>query len=311
MNPANSSLIVVAGPTGSGKSDLALALARHFRGEIVNCDSVQVYRGLDIGSAKTPAAEREGVPHHLIDVADPSEDLTAGAYAELARAALADITARRRLPIIAGGTGFYLRSLLDGLSPAPARDPDLRARLIKVGARRPTTIHRLLQRRDPAAALRIHPNDRQKLIRALELSAAAGPPRSRLPLTGYSVLKIGLNPERSELYRRLNLRSAAMFQNGLLAETQALLDTGLNATAKSLQTLGYKQAVQVLTQGVPLADAIGDCQTKTRQYAKRQLTWFRRESNINWLEGFGSSREIQAAAAQLVSAFLKSIFPDA
>jgi tRNA dimethylallyltransferase len=311
LNPANSSLIVVAGPTGSGKSDLALALARHFRGEIVNCDSVQVYRGLDIGSAKTPAAEREGVPHHLIDVADPSEDLTAGAYAELARAALADITARRRLPIIAGGTGFYLRSLLDGLSPAPARDPDLRARLIKVGARRPTTIHRLLQRRDPAAALRIHPNDRQKLIRALELSAAAGPPRSRLPLTGYSVLKIGLNPERSELYRRLNLRSAAMFQNGLLAETQALLDTGLNATAKSLQTLGYKQAVQVLTQGVPLADAIGDCQTKTRQYAKRQLTWFRRESNINWLEGFGSSREIQAAAAQLVSAFLKSIFPDA
>jgi tRNA dimethylallyltransferase len=308
LNSANSSLIVVAGPTGSGKSDLALALARRFQGEIVNCDSVQVYRGLDIGSAKTPAAEREAVPHHLIDVADPNADLTAGAFAQLARAALAEITARQRLPIIAGGTGFYLRSLLDGLSPAPARNPDLRARLANIAAHRPTTLHWLLQRRDPAAALRIHPNDHQKLIRALELSAAAEPLPSRLPLTGYSVLKIGLNPPRSELYQRLNLRTAAMFQNGLLAETQALLDAGVNPTAKSLQTLGYKQAAQVLTQKVPLADAVADCQTKTRQYAKRQLTWFRRESNIEWLEGFGNSAETQAAAMQLVANFLQRVF---
>jgi len=311
LNSANSSLIVVAGPTGSGKSDLALALARQFQGEIVNCDSVQVYRGLDIGSAKTPAAERECVPHHLIDVADPNEDLTAGAYAQLARAALADITGRERLPIIAGGTGFYLRSLLDGLSPAPTRNAGLRERLANVAAHRSTTLHWLLQHRDPAAALRIHPNDHQKLIRALELSAATESLPSRVPLTGYSVLKIGLNPARFDLYSRLNLRAAAMFQNGLLAETQSLLDAGVPPTAKSLQTLGYKQAVQVLTQQVSLADAIADCQTKTRQYAKRQLTWFRGESNITWLPGFGNSAEIQAAAVQLVANFLQRIFRDA
>ena len=295
---------MVVGPTGSGKSDLALALARRFHAEIVNCDSVQVYRGLDIGSAKTPAAERATVPHHLIDVADPNAELTAGAYAELARAVLADITSRKRLPIIAGGTGFYLRSLLDGLSPAPARNPDLRTRLANVAAHRPTTLHWLLQRRDPNCALRIHANDHQKLIRAIELSAVTEPLESRLPLTGYAVLKIGLNPPRSELYQRLNLRTAAIFENGLLGEIQALLEGGVSPTAKSLQSLGYKQAIQVLMQQMPLAEAVADCQTKTRQYAKRQLTWFRRESNINWLEGFGHSAEIQTQAERLVSDFL-------
>jgi tRNA dimethylallyltransferase len=161
-----------------------------------------------------------------------------------------------------------------------------------------------LQRRDPNCALRIHANDHQKLIRAIELSAVTEPLESRLPLTGYAVLKIGLNPPRSELYQRLNLRPAAIFENGLLGEIQALLEGGVSPTAKSLQSLGYKQAIQVLMQQMPLAEAVADCQTKTRQYAKRQLTWFRRESNINWLEGFGHSAEIQTQAERLVSDFL-------
>lgn len=301
---------MVLGPTGAGKSDLALCLAQEFRGEIVNCDSVQVYRGLDVGSAKLPTADRRGVPHHLLDVVDPREELTAGAYARWARHALEEIAARGALPIITGGTGFYVRALLDGLSPAPPRNEAIRRRLQAAAKRRPAALFRYLRRFDPSAAKRIHQNDRQKLIRAIEMTIRAGQPASvvqtgaRNALQGYRILKLGLAPNRAALYGILNRRSVTMFRNGLLEETKALLACGVPPDAKPLGALGYKQAVCVLTTGMPLETAIEDLQTRTRQYAKRQMTWFRREADVQWFEGFGSSPEIAARAAAAVRRFL-------
>ena len=297
-----SPLLVVLGPTGSGKSSLAVALARRFGGEVVNFDSVQLYRDLSIGAAKTPESERRGVPHHLLDTLAPSEDLSAGAYARLARSLLADVAGRGRLPILAGGTGFYLRAVLDGLSPAPPRDPALRQRLSQAEQRRPGLLHRLLSRCDPPAARRIHPNDHQKLIRAIELASTRRAPRE--PLTGFRTGKLGLDPDRQALYTRLNERSARMFSEGLIAETAALLAAGLPPHAKPLQALGYKQALQHLTADLPLAEAIAECQTRTRQYAKRQLTWFRAEHHVMWLPGFGNDPAIQQQAFTLVKRWL-------
>ena len=291
-------LLVVLGPTGAGKSDLALYLARELDGEIVNCDSVQVYQNLDIGSAKVPIEARSGIPHHLIDVIPPTGELTAGAYAALARRALAEIAGRGKLPIVAGGTGFYLRALLDGLSPAPIRNTQLRARLKRLAERRPGALHRFLRTRDKEAARRIHANDRQKLIRAIELSLSLqGLPRQ--PLTGFRILKIGLNPERRALYERINRRSLEMFHSGLIEETRALLAAGLQADSKALQVLGYKQAVRAINGNLSVSDAARECQTKTRQYAKRQMTWFRAEPNVEWLTGFGNDPHIQLAALML------------
>lgn len=290
-------MIAILGPTGSGKSALALAIARDLDGEIVNFDSVQVYQGLDIGSAKTPLAERQGIPHHLLDLIHPVQDLTAGAYAAVARACLQEIASRQKLPVLVGGTGFYLRSLLDGLSPAPGRNPELRERLAKIAVRHPAALHRFLRRADPSSAHRIHPNDHQKLMRAIELAVSATP-APREPLSGFRVLKLGLNPPRTELYERINRRSAEMFENGLLDETRALLDSGVPSSAKSMQTLGYRQSVAVLEAHLTLAEAIQDVQTKTRQYAKRQMTWFRAEKDVDWLSGFGSEPKLQDEAVR-------------
>lgn len=296
------SLIAVVGPTGSGKSALALRLAAWFHGEIVNCDSVQVYRGLDIGSAKTPQTARLGIPHHLVDVIDPSGELTAGDYARMAGEVLQEIGLRGALPVIAGGTGFYLRALLHGLSPAPRRDPALRDRLAKVAQRRPGALHRFLRRHDEAAAERIHPNDHQKLIRAIELAGQITQPRQEL--AGFRVLKIGLKPPRGALYEKLNQRSRWMFEHGLLAETEGLLYSGVPASAKALATLGYRQAIAMLNQGWSLDAAIADCQLRTRHYAKRQITWFRAEPDVHWLAGFGEEDGVQQEAAALVRRFL-------
>lgn len=295
-------LIAVVGPTGSGKSALALQLAIWFKGEIVNCDSVQVYKGLDIGSAKTPEAERLGIPHHLLDVIRADGELTAGDYAREAGKVLQAIRGRGTLPVIVGGTGFYLRALLDGLSPAPTRNSGLRERLADLAQRRPGALHRFLRRQDARAAQRIHPNDRQKLMRAIELAGQITEPREGL--AGFRVLKIGLNPERPALYERLNQRSRWMFENGLLSETEAILKDGVSASAKALGTLGYRQAVGVLMQGWTVEEAILDCQKRTRHYAKRQLTWFRAEADVRWLEGFGEEGRVQEEAACLVRAFL-------
>ena len=295
-------LLVILGPTGSGKSDLALFLASEFPAEIVSCDSLQVFRSFDIGTAKVDHASRERVPHHLIDVADPGETFTAGDYSRLARAAVRDIADRGKLPIVTGGTGFYLRALLEGLATAPARDEDLRTRLSQKESRRPGALHRILRRMDPGAAQRIHANDKQKLIRAIEVTMRARQPISEVhaippdPLRGFDVLKIGLNPSRSQLHDALNTRAEAMFVNGLLPEVNGLLASGLSGNEKPFESLGYKQALTVIRESAALEDAIASTQLETRQYAKRQMTWFRRENSVFWIDGFGRSSETRQQA---------------
>lgn len=286
---------------------MALTLAETFQGEIVNFDSVQVYRGLDVGSAKLPELERRGIPHHLIDILDVEEELTAGGFAQRATAMLEKISERGNLPILAGGTGFYLRALLEGLSPAPLRDEKLRERL---AASSPAVLHRFLRRFDPESAQRIHPNDGQKLIRAVEMTVLGGRPASqtqaapRKQLAGYRTIKIGLNPDRSALRSKLDARTGRMFREGLLEETAALLACGVPPNTKALQTLGYKQAVACLRGEMTLQAAIEDCQVKTRQYAKRQMTWFRAEKDVFWLDGFGSGEETQRLAVEHVHSAL-------
>jgi len=306
-------LIAVLGPTGAGKSELAMLLARRFQGEIVSCDSVQVYRGLDIGTAKVSVEQQKAIPHHLIDTVDLDCDLSAGAYGRLARTALSQIAHRGKLPVVVGGTGLYLRALLEGLAPAAPRNEQLRKRLARLAERRPNGLHRFLRRVDPQAASRIHPNDRHKLTRAIELSILERQPltaihrRPRPALHGFAVLKIGLDPDRTELHSKLNARSLLMFESGLLEETAAALSAGFSPQSKPLQSLGYKQAVAVLHGELSLEEAIRVCQTKTRQYAKRQMTWFRAEPDVHWLSGFGTDEAIQQAVVLLTTEFLTRI----
>jgi tRNA dimethylallyltransferase len=297
-----STLVIIGGPTGSGKSAFALFLAAAFQAEIVNYDSVQVYRGLDIGSAKTPPEERQGIPHHLLDVLSPADELTSGGYSEIARKCLAEIVGRQSMPILVGGTGFYLRSVLQGLSPAPARNPELRNRLNGLVSRRPAALHRLLGLLHPDAAARIHPNDHQKLIRAVELARAPALPRQGL--SGFRVVKIGLNPARPDLYERINQRVLRMFEGGLLDETRGLLASGVEPGSKALQNLGYKQAVAVLEDRLSLPAAIAEVQTRTRQDAKRQMTWFRGEPDMQWISCFGDSPGAQESGRALVAGFV-------
>ncbi len=307
MNPR---LLVVAGPTGSGKSALALDLAATLGGEIVNFDSLQLYGGLDVGTAKTPVAQRRGIPHHLFDVLDAaagydSNGCSAGDYARLARPVLYEISSRGRIPVAVGGSGFYLRALLRGLPELPARDEALRTRLQNRERRRPGSLHRLLTRLDPGSAGRIHPRDVHKTIRALEIRLLTG---TRLPasetakeLTGYSIVKIGLNPDREKLFARLNARVEQMFAEGLIEEVRSLLARGATGAEKPFESLGYKQALQYTHGELTLEQAILSTQIETRQYAKRQWTWFRREPEIVWLSGFGEDPAIVREAVELAS----------
>ncbi len=295
-------LIVVAGPTASGKTALALHLAEKMDGEIVSCDSVAVYRLFEIGSAKPTAAERARVPHHGLDLFWPNEPCTAGDYARAARAALRDIRERGKLPIVAGGTGLYLRALLAGLAPAPPRNDALRAEL---RAQNPATLHVRLQQLDPRAAALIHPNDTPKLIRSIEVSLAAGQPQTELwnegrdPLTGFQIVEIGLAPPRQDLYSRIDARASAMFANGLLEET-AELRARFGDDCHALTSLGYAQAMAVLRSELALPAAVAAAQQGHRNYAKRQLTWFRRSPAMHWLQGFGDDTRIQAEALELL-----------
>lgn len=288
-------------------------LAQRFEGDIVNFDSVQLYRGLDIGTAKTPPEARAGVPHHLIDILDPGEECDAGRFATLARPVLDDIRFRARLPVLAGGTGFYLRALLDGLAPGPRRDVALRRRLLLREMRRPGLLHRLLSRWDPPTAERMHRNDRQKLVRALEICLLAGRPASTLfaagaaTLPGFSPLKLVLDPERDALRDRIRDRTARIFAAGLLQEVQGLLAAGLPPDVKSLEAIGYKQARAALEGRISEQEASRLTFFATCQYAKRQLTWFRKESGAVVLPGFGSDPEIQDQAAQLVRRHLSDL----
>lgn len=311
MDESQHPLVTVVGPTGSGKSELALDLAEHFSGEIVNCDSLQIYRYLDIGTAKVPAAERRSVPHHLMDVVDPNCIFTAGEYARKARQALRDITSRRALPIVAGGTGFYLRALLEGLFPGPERDDRLRARLARRETRHPGWLHGLLAAFDSQAADRIQARDVQKLIRAVEILLLTRKPASewfgeqgRDPLGGYRVLKLGLDPPRDALYQRLDSRCAAMFTEGLLDEVRQVLALGFPSDSKALGAHGYRQAVQVILGKMQLSDAVMLAQRNTRHYAKRQWTWFRRDPEVRWLQGFGDDTEVRQEALRLTHKFI-------
>ncbi|MBS1820534.1 MAG: tRNA (adenosine(37)-N6)-dimethylallyltransferase MiaA [Acidobacteria bacterium] len=307
-------LIVLAGPTASGKTTLAIHLAEKFNGEIVSCDSVAVYRGMEIGTAKPTLDERALVPHHMIDVAWPDEQVTAGDYSRLAREALTGIVQRGRLPIVTGGTGLYLRALIDGLFPSPPSRPELRERLRERATRRgPAHLHRILTRLDRTAAAAIHANDVPKVIRAIEVSLAAQD-SSRTPMTeqwqkgrdrleGYRILRLGLNPPRTLLYERINLRAAAMFDRGLIEETSSLIER-YGRECRALTSLGYAQAAQFLTGELTREEAVAAAQQGHRNYAKRQLTWFRREPEMHWLGGVGSDENIITEASTMVQDFL-------
>ncbi len=301
-------LVAVVGPTASGKSELALRIAERFSGEVVNCDAVQLYRGFDIGTAKTPASARRGIPHHLFDVLDPEISFSAGDYARLARAAISEISSRERIPVIVGGTGFYLRAVLDGLPALPSRDESLRLRLARREQRRPGSLHRLLSRLEPLAAGRIHARDVQKTTRALEirlLTRASLPPRSEgRPLEGFRILQIGLDPGRELLNGAIKARTRRMFEEGLVDEVRRLLARGLAGNEKPFESLGYKEVLAHLRGEVSLDRAMEATEIETRQYAKRQLTWFRRDGRIHWFHAFGSDSETARQALESVRKFL-------
>jgi tRNA dimethylallyltransferase len=303
-------VVILLGPTASGKTALSLALAEQFGGEIVSCDSVAVYRGMELGTAKPTPAERERIPHHLIDVTTPDKAFTAGEYSRLARESLQEIRAREHMPIVTGGTGLYLRALTEGLFPGPPRQQAMRDRLIRgLQDKSANWLHRMLTRLDPKSAQRIHANDTPKLIRALEILFTTGqtlsdtlagrPDLARDPLTGFRLLRIGLNPPRAGLYERINQRCAAMFAAGLVEETRGLL--AQYRRVKALDSLSYRQARSVIDGALTEDEAIKAAQQGHRNYAKRQMTWFRREPEVHWIAGFGDEAETIDAAAKIVN----------
>ena len=304
-------LVVVLGPTGSGKTALSLALAERFGGEIVNCDSVALYRDFDIGTAKPRPEERARAPHHLFDVADPASQVTAGEYAWQARLVLREISRRHRLPIVVGGTGLYLRALLEGLFPGPRRSEEMRDRLrSRSQSKGAGHLHRLLARLDKPAAEKIHPHDAPKLIRAIEVCLASRQQmtamwkQGREPLQGFHILRLGLDPDRKALYQRINQRAQLMFAAGLVEETARLREK-YGERAWALSSLGYRQAREVLSGEMSREAAVAAAQQGHRNYAKRQMTWFRREPDVRWLRGFGDDPAILAQAAALIESHLQ------
>jgi tRNA dimethylallyltransferase len=298
-------LVAVIGPTASGKSALAVWLAEQLGGEVVACDSTQLYRGFDIGTAKPALAERRGISHHLIDVLGAEEAATAGGYRQMALAVLADLRGRARLPIFTVGTGLYLRALLEGLADVPQRSEELRERLRRSAREHgPGHLHRILSRIDAQAAKTIAAADEQKLIRAIEVCLLAKMPltelhrNGRVPLQGWRALKIGLAPGREALYERIHARTDAMLANGWLEEVHALLAAGLPEDAKPFDFIGYRELNAVLQGRLNINEARAAIQQATRRYAKRQLTWFRREPGVHWLAGFGDQPNVQKDALE-------------
>jgi tRNA dimethylallyltransferase len=302
MNPGTAELplVAVVGPTASGKSALGVWLAEEFSGEVLACDSTQLYRGFDIGTAKPGQAERHGIPHHLIDVLAPGLDATAGGYRQMALAALEDLRRRGRLPILTVGTGLYLRALLEGLAEVPQRSEELRVRL-RASAEEHAAgyLHRLLKRLDPEAAGKIAPPDEQKLIRAIEVCVLARRPvsevhrRGRAPLEGWRALKIGLMPPREALYERIRARTAAMLALGWMEEVRGLMEGGSPENAKPFDFIGYRELREVLRGEKKLEEAHAAIQQSTRRYAKRQFTWFRKEPGVRWIAGFGDEGHVR------------------
>jgi tRNA dimethylallyltransferase len=354
-------LIVILGPTASGKSSLAIELAKRLNGEILVCDSTQVYRHFDIGTAKVAPAgahisrdpagahksgdpvgarvtdvpapshsvnshsvkmSQHGIAHHLVDLVEPDEVFTAGDYRRHALLALDDLRRRSKLPILAAGTGLYLRALLEGLADAPTRSEELRDRLRRSAKQRgPVHLHKILARLDPASAARIAPRDTQKIIRAIEMRILAGKPvaeifsagRSDSPdddrrkvrsnaLEGYAITKIGLAPPRPALYARIDARVNEMLAAGWLDEVRTLVSSGIPVDAKPFQFIGYSDLRAHLEGRIQLAAAVANIQQSTRRFAKRQLTWFRREPEVHWLQSFGDADETIVAALDLIAA---------
>jgi tRNA dimethylallyltransferase len=304
----------IVGPTASGKSELAIALAHRLDGEVVNLDSVQVYRDIYVATAKVPLEEREGIPHHLIDVVAPTENFTAGAWARAAASTIREIDARGRTPILAGGTGFYLRALVEGLFEAPEVAPAIRERLRRRAERYgPERLHRLLSRLDPETAARLAPRDASRVVRALELRIATGVRASRLlresprrppdlEIAG-RVRTIALAPPRDELYAIINARADRMFEAGLVEEVRALLDAGLPPDAKALGAHGYRRVVEYLLGERSRESAVEQTKLDTRHYAKRQLAWWRTTPGVFWIHDFGNSpRALEAAMLYLDTA---------
>jgi tRNA dimethylallyltransferase len=296
-------IITIVGPTASGKSDLALSIAEAFNGEIVNYDSVQIFRHMDIGTAKPSAEERRRVPHHMIDIREPHEEFNAGDYQREARAVLEDLRQRSRLPVLVGGTGLYLRALTEGLFAGPKRSVHLRSRLELLSERHGREyLHRLLQKLDPVAAARIMARDSPKIIRALEVRLETGKSLSehlaiepRQPLAGYDIHTIGLNPPREASVQRIEERVHRMFDSGFVDEVHALIGLGVQPSAKPMGAIGYRHIVENAESGSTWDETIGMIQRDTRRYAKRQMTWFRKLPGTIWFDGFGDNPQIKEA----------------
>jgi tRNA dimethylallyltransferase len=309
-------LLVILGPTASGKSALGIELAQRLGGEILVCDSTQVYRHFDIGTAKVPLAEQYGIPHHLVDLVEPREVFTAGDYRRRALDVLEDVRRRAKLPILTAGTGLYLRALLEGLSEAPTRSEELRDRLrAKVAQHGPEYLHRLLSRLDREAAARIAARDTPKIIRAIEMRTLAGKSvgdihrEGRAGLQGYTVAKVGLAPARAQLYARIDARVNSMIEAGWVDEVRSLRDMGVPADAKPFQFIGYAELRDRLADGSAPSEAIEQIQQATRRFAKRQVTWFRKEPDVHWLTGFGDDPAVMAAALQFAQGFVSESVP--
>ena len=309
-------IIAVVGPTASGKSDLALSLAERFNGEIVNYDSVQVFRGLDIGSAKPSLQDRRRVPHHMIDIREPSDLFTAGDYQREGRLVLEDLRRRGRIPVLVGGTGLYLRALTEGLFQGPTRSPHWRTRFEALAESRGREyLHRLLQRLDRDAASRIAARDKPKIIRALEVRLQTGKPLTdhlkeepRRPLQGFAMCAIGLDPPREERNRRIHSRVERMFETGLVEEVRGLLARGVPPDAKPLGAIGYRQVLANLDKNCAWDDTIRMIQRDTRRYAKRQLTWFRKLADTTWFGGTGDDPTIAEEVHRRIQFFLGEFY---
>jgi tRNA dimethylallyltransferase len=302
---ARQGLVAVVGPTATGKSALALALAERFGGEIIACDSTAVYRGIDIGTDKVPRDQQRGIPHHLVDVVDVTETYSAARYAQDAAAVLRDVTSRGRLPVLVGGTGFYYRALVRGLFPGPARDESFRARLDRVAARRGVeSLSRWLARVDAPSASRIQPRDQKRLVRALEVYLVTGRPltshfaATASPIAGWDVLSLGVNLPRATLLPRVTARVDAQFEAGVVEEVRALLARGVPATAHAFSGLVYRQVVEMLQGKRDERATRALIVQENMRYARRQLSWFRKEPGVHWIDGPGeSSAAIEAASA--------------
>jgi len=315
MNSAKSGLplVAVVGPTASGKSALGVWLAEQFGGEVLACDSTQLYRGFDIGTAKPTLAERRGITHHLMDALSPDEAATAGGYRERALAVLADLRARKKLPVVTVGTGLYLRALLEGLADVPQRSEELREKLSESAKEHAAGhLQRVLKRLDPETAGKIAAADEQKLIRAIEVCLLARRPFSevhregRTPLEGWRAIKIGLMPPRDALYERIHARTETMLASGWAEEVRGLMHSGLSEDAKPFDFIGYREIRTVVRNDMKLDEARSAIQQATRRYAKRQLTWFRKEPGVQWLAGFGDDVRIQSEAAKLLEENLRA-----